>query len=440
MPISSFLGIQTALRGMIAQQEALDTTSHNVANSATPGYSRQQVDLNASHALTIPVNSQEGVGAQIGTGVDVAAISRIRNQFLDVQYRGQNTTLGNATQESATLGNAETAFDEPSRTGISAQLSNFWNDWSSLANATDSTRTAAQQALVDDAGTLTDTFNTLANELRTDQSDAQTQYDSLTGANGTVATDARQLAALNDAISHAVAVGQSPNDLMDQRDQLIDQLSSLANVSVTDLGNGAERVDFGGVTLVDPTATNGYTWPQTLTNPGGQLGALQDLASPTGRIAGYLSQLDDVANRLVTAVNGLQPGRPFFDPAGTTASTIRVVAAPADVQTGTSGDSGDVTLANQIAQLRGGTVDQTYNALVAQVGSDVQGANAGEANAQALVDATQDSRDSVSGVSIDEEVTNLMTFQRGYQACARALTTMDQDLDTLINRTGTVGL
>ncbi|MCW2951816.1 MAG: flagellar hook-associated protein FlgK [Conexibacter sp.] len=442
MPISTFTGIQTALRGMLAEQQALDTTSHNVANSGTKGYSRQQVVLSATNPLVVQANSSvNGHGAQLGTGVDVTAISRIRNIFLDVQYRGQNSTLGDATAASQGLNTAQTAFNEPSTSGIARQLSNFWDAWSTLANTPETnTGAGARQALVTSAGTLASSFRTLSDQLTSDAANAQTQYNALTGANGTVANDAKQLAMLNDAISHATAVGQSPNDLLDQRDSLIDELSSLARVSVTDLGNGAQRIDFGGVTLVDPSATGGYTWPQTLTSPGGQLAALANLASSTGPLLGYRDTLDAIARSLVTAVNTLQPTSPFFDPTGTTAAALAVVATPASVQTGTSGASGDNGLATQIAQLRGGTIDQTYSALIARVGGDVRTSNLAQTTAQSLVDAIDNNRQSVSGVSIEEEVTNLMTFQRGYQAAARAMTTMDDVLDTLINRTGRVGL
>jgi flagellar hook-associated protein 1 FlgK len=439
---STFVGIQTALRGLLAQQQALDTIGHNVANSGTKGYSRQQVVLAATNPLLIPANSSvNGHGAQLGTGVDVTAISRIRNTFLDIQYRAQNTSLGDATAAAQGLDQAQTAFNEPSDAGVSRQLSNFWDAWAAVANAPETdTGAGARQALISSAATLADSLKTLSDQLTTQASQAQAQYTALTGANGTVETDARRLATLNDAISHATAVGQQPNDLMDERDALIDDLSSLAQVSVTDLGNGAQRIDFGGVTLVDPSVAPGYRWPQTLTSPGGQLGALANLASATGPLLGYRDTLDGVARSLVTAVNALQPASLFFDPTGTTAATISVVATTTSLQTGASGATGDNGLATQISELRGGAIDQTYNALVARVGADVQASETTKTTAQSLVDAIDNSRQSVSGVSIEEEVANMMTFQRGYQAAARAMTTMDDMLDTLINKTGRVGL
>ncbi len=436
---SSFFGLQTSLRGLLAQQQAIDITGHNIANANTVGYSRQEAELEPTPAYVIPANSVDnGSGAQLGSGVDVASIQRIRDQFLDLQYRAQQMNLGDATARTDSLDQAQTAFDEPSDNGIQAQLSRFWDAWSAAANAPEDA--GARAALVTGAQTLTSTFRAVSDQLTTVAQQAQDQYDAITGPSGDVGNMASQLAGLNRAIGDAVVQGQQPNDLLDQRDALLDRLSQLGQVSVTDMGDSRLRVDFGGVTLVDPSTPTGYNWPQTLTAPGGQLGALLDLASPTGPALTYRSQLDAVASSLVTSVNALHTSTPFFDPAGTTAATIDVVATTATVQTGSTGAAGANDVAQAIAGLRGGTTDQLYQALVAQVGTQTQAAETAQSTAQSLSDAVDSRRQSVAGVSLDEEMMNLMRFQRGYQASARTMTTMDDMLDTLVNRTGKVGL
>jgi len=436
---SAFFGLQTSLRGLLAQQQAIDVTGHNIANANTAGYSRQEAVLEPTPAYLIPANSvNNGSGAQLGSGVDVSSIQRVRDQFLDLQYRAQQMSLGDATARTTSLDQAQMAFNEPSDNGIQAQLSRFWDAWSAVANAPEDA--GARAALVTGAQTLTSTFRAVSDQLTTVAQQAQDEYDSITGPAGDVANMASQLAGLNRAIGDAVVRGQQPNDLMDQRDQLIDRLSQLGQVSVTDTGDDRLRIDFGGVTLVDPSTPTGYTWPQTLTAPGGQLGALLDLASPTGPALTYRSELDAVADDLVTSVNALHTSTPFFDPAGTTAASINVVATTATVQTGSTGASGANDVAQAIAGLRGGTTDQMYQALVARVGVETQAAETAQSTAQSLSDAVDQRRQSVAGVSLDEEMMNLMRFQRGYQASARTMTTMDQMLDTLVNRTGTVGL
>src|SRR4051794_4591765 len=123
MPISSFYGLQTSLRGLLAQQRLLDTTGHNIANASTQGYSRQEASLVAAPALEIPAGGiAGGAGAHLGSGVDVQAFRRIRDQFIDLQYRGQNTNLGEWKARATSLSQAEGSLSEPGENGINQQL------------------------------------------------------------------------------------------------------------------------------------------------------------------------------------------------------------------------------------------------------------------------------------------------------------------------------
>ena len=438
MAISSFMGLQTALRGLLAEQTAIDTTGHNIANANTPGYSRQTAELVTSTPMTIPAFSNvTGGGVQIGTGVDVETISRIRNTFLDVQYRSQNTAYNDASTRAGILDQVQTGLAEPSDHGIASQLSAFWNAWSDVANAPQSQ--SARQALINSATTLTNSFNQVDQQLSTIQAQAATQYADLTGSTGQVQSDANQIATLNSSISAAMAAGQNPNDLLDKRDALIDDLSSLGKVSISDPNhNGLLQVNFGDAAtpLVNGTTV---TWPQTMTAAaGGELGALLNLSGSSGQLATYRSNLDAVVNQLVTSVNALHTSTPFFS--GTTAATVSVAATAATIQTSSTSNAGANDIALAIAGLRGGPADQAYASFISSVGSDVQSTESTEQISQSVLNAIDDQRKSVSGVSLDEEMTNLVEFQRGYQASARMLTTIDQMLDTLINRTGAVGL
>jgi flagellar hook-associated protein 1 FlgK len=437
MAISSMMGLQTALRGLLAEQEAINTTGHNIANANTPGYSRQAPEFTESYPLTIPAYSNvTGGGVQLGTGVDITTISRIRNLFLDVQYRSQNTTANDASTRSGILDQVQTGLAEPSDRGLSSQLQAFWSAWSDVANAPQSQ--AARQALINSAQTLTTTFNQIDQQLSTIQSQTAAQYAALTGTTGQVQSDANQIAQLNQSISQALAAGQNPNDLMDQRDKLIDDLSSLGKVSVTDPGNGLLQISFGDAAspLVSGTTVN---WPQTMTAAaGGELGALLSLSGSGGQLATYRASLDGVAAQLIGAVNALHTSTPFFS--GTDAATIGVAASAGTIQTSATSNPGANDVALAIAALRGGATDQAYASFVSSVGSDAQSVGNTEQTAQAVLAAIDNQRKSVSGVSLDEEMTNLVTFQRGYQASARMMTTIDSMLDTLINHTGTVGL
>jgi flagellar hook-associated protein 1 len=440
--ISTFLGMQTALRGLLAQQRGLDITSHNISNANTVGYSRQEALLSPSLAFKLEAGALlDGGAAEIGTGVDVLQYRRIRDGFLDIQYRAQGTNLGHQAQVAKSLDQAELAFAEPGENGLAHRLTQLWSAFSNLANAPENPGT--RQALVEHARSLTAAFAQLDSQLATVAQQAADEYASLIAPTGDVQAIADEIAKLNENIAATIATGAQPNDLLDRRDALLDQLSELGQVSVTELASGSIQVRFGDAAteLVDDTTV---TWPQALTAPGGKLGALMDISSPTGSIRQYRDDLNTAARTLADTVNAIHnngSGVDFFTyVAGSEASTLTVAVSAANVRASSTGDSGANDIAVQLSQLRGGAADQTYSSLVSRVGNDVREAKRQESSAHVLRDAVQDRRESTSGVSLDEEMSNLLRFQRAYQAAARTLNTMDEAIDTLINRTGRVGL
>lgn len=441
MGVSTFTGLQTALRGLIAQQQALDTTGHNISNASTPGYSRQEAVMSASTPLRLTTGAPGGGKAELGTGVDVTGYSRARDQFLDLQYRAQAMRLGGLATRVQGLETIEGALAEPGETGISQQLQTFWSDWEGLAN--DPENTAARQAVIEAGRSLATSLAELDEQMTEASEVASAQYAAITGTSGEVETIGKEIAALNGAIRSSITSGSEPNDLLDRRDLLLDQLSVLGQVSVNELNDGTIEVGFGDAAtpLVEGTTV---TWPQTLSEPKGKLGALLELSRPGGTIESFQVELDKFAEEFGDAVNTLHEsggGPAFFAyTGGAGASSLEVVVAAGEVQTASDGTPGGNDIATAIGALRGRTVDRTYAAFVTRVGTVMDEARKGETNAQSLLDTVQERRESVSGVSLDEEMTNLVRFQRGYEASARTMTALDEALDTLINRTGRVGL
>jgi flagellar hook-associated protein 1 len=437
MSIPTLQGLQTALSGLLAEQQAMDVTGHNIANANTEGYSRQVAVLETNQAIPVPALSAiTGQGAQLGTGVTVETYTRIRNAYLDAQWRTQNSALGGASTQAEELEQAQGAFNEPSATSIASQLSEFWSTWNSLANSP--TSQAAKEGVVAAGQRLALAFNQLSTQLGTISAQAAQQYETRTSATGEVADYARQIAQLNGQIRQAEQARQPPNDMLDRRDLLLDKLSALAQVTVTRQADGTDTVSFGDAAkpLVEGTTVN---WPQTLTSAaGGQLGALLSLTSPAGPLAGFQTELDATAALVASTVNALHTSTPFFT--GTTAATLAVAVGATEVQTSSTEAPGGNDVALAIAGLRGGTADQAYSGLIGQLGSTVRGAQNEQANLQTTLTAIGNQRQSVSGVSLDEEMTNLISFQRGYQASARTLTAMDEMLETLIEHTGRAGL
>jgi len=434
MSIPTLQGLQTALSGLLAQQEALDVTGNNIANANTEGYTRESVILRPSLPIDIPaISSRTGEGAQLGTGVSVETINRIRNTYLDAQYRTQNSSLGAADTQAEELGQAQAAFNEPSSSGLASQISAFWSAWNELADAP--TSEAAKEGVVGAGEQLADMFHQVSSQLTTISTQAGEQYAALTGPTGEVAQDAAQIAQLNGEIKLDEEAGEPPNQLLDQRDLLLDKLSSLASVTVEKQPDGTDTVSFGDAAkpMVEGETA---TWPQELTAAaGGRLGVLLGLTEAGGPLASYQAALDAVAGGIASAVNALHTSTPFFS--GTTAATLQVAVTAAQVQTSSTEAAGGNDVALKIAALRGGAAEQDYAALVGKVGNDVKGARDEQTNLQSTVTAIGNQRQSVSGVSLDEEMTNMISFQRGYEASARTMTAMDSLLETLIEHTGT---
>jgi flagellar hook-associated protein 1 len=429
MAISSFSGINLALRAMTAQQAALDVTGHNIANAQTVGYTRQRAEMATPSAVT----TLQGTGAvALGQGVDVTSLARLRDTFLDLQVRAAQLAAGQDGATATALGQVEDVLAEGTDSSLGALLDRFWSSWQDLSSQPESS--AAKTAVAGHATTLAGALQTLDARLQALGGAAAAQATQLQAAGGPVDQAAQELARLNAAIGQAVTAGSQPNDLLDRRDLLLDRLSELGQVSVTDLGSGSIEVRFGDA-LAPLVSGPTVTWPQTLTAPGGEIGALLTFSGTT--VPAYRAALDGVAAGLTSTVNGLHP-TPVFS--ATTAATFTAVVTPGSVRASSTAAAGGNDVARAIAALRGGAADTAYADLVQRIGMDAATANAGEATSKAVLGQLEARRQSVSGVSLDEEMANMIRFQRGYQASARAMSTVDEMLDTLINRTGRVGL
>lgn len=309
-----------------------------------------------------------------------------------------------------------------------------------MANAPESS--AARNALVGIGATLANAFVTLDKQLSVVGAEAAGDYAAITAAGGEISSIGSEISQLNAQIKSGLA-GEVPKDLLDRRDLLLDQLSGLGQVSVATLSNGAVQVKFGDAAalLVDDTTVTRH-------HPGGKLGALLQFSGPTGTVASYRTQLAATARSLADGVNALHttpatvPATPayFSFTAGNEAATIALNVTAAQVRRSSTPGVGGNDIALAIAELRGGAPDQAYQAFVARIGTEVQEARRQQKNAHVLTGAVDERRMSTSGVSLDEEMVNLVRSQRGFQASARTMSTMDEMLDTLINRTGRVGL
>ena len=243
---STFFGLEIAKRGMFTQQSALSTTAHNVANANTPGYTRQRVNFVQTEPYPPVSKNSPTIPGQLGTGVEAGTVERVREGFLDIQYRSENNKMGYWENRANALEKMEEIMNEPSDTGLSITMDRFWQSLQDLA--LDPTNAGARSVVRERGVAVAETFNYLATSLKSIQGDLKNELDvSVKQINSLAA----QINNINKQISEIEPNGYLPNDLYDERDRLIDQLSSLANVKVSNTKSGGNALDIaeGSVTI-----------------------------------------------------------------------------------------------------------------------------------------------------------------------------------------------
>jgi flagellar hook-associated protein 1 FlgK len=471
-------------RALQAQETGMAVTGQNLSNVNNSAYSRQRVQISTS----IPTPTAVGLE---GTGVQVTGIQQLRDSILDGEVRDESSVGGYWTGQQSALQNAQAELSQfldlsasgtdstssttssTSTSSLSDQLNSLFNAFQSVA--TDPTSTAQRQALVSQAQILTSSLNQASQSLTSLNGTLNTALDNdVTSANQLLS----DIAGLNGQIAKATANGGSANDLNDTREQDLEQLANLTNIQTTANTDGTVDVSVGGAQLVsgsqvldtlqtyDPgtgqllirTATSGTN----LTLTGGTIQGTIDARD--GALQTLRTGLDTLASNLITQVNNIystgydlngNTGANFFT--GTDAATIGVNAAlqndptlvqaagvagaPAPGNPGVSGAPGDNTVALALAQLGQQPIaalgNQTFSDSFARdetaFGFSLSNANNQVTNYNSVNTMLLNQRDSVSGVSIEEEMSNMITYQYAYEASSKIITTTDEMLQTLIS-------
>jgi flagellar hook-associated protein 1 FlgK len=482
---STFGGINTALTSLYAQRRGLDVAGQNIANANSEGYTRQRVRMAAQTGTMHP-----GIYTttdQVGAGVTVTGVERNRNEYLDARGRIEHGTSAYMASQKSAYDQIESILAEPSDTALQARMHDMWDAWNDVANNWQDPST--RSALLERSRTVAITLNDAHSQL-------STQFDAMHNETGAFVDQVNKLgasiASMNEQIVVATQTGTPANELMDTRDNAVNQLAELVGATAQAKPNGAMNVYIGNTSLVEsfstrtlrvagPTTLDGITatdkvalqWTDTgaTATPGGTMGGMLDTMNSV--VPGIVSELDNVASSLASTVNtamvgdgtpahppgytadgmvGTTSGRtpstgiPMFT--GTTAGSITVaIADPADVafSRGNPLDPTTPALDHGAADGLSGTgssssgPDAVYRTLIGQLGVSAQAAGRRSEIQDSVTEQVDVSRQAESGVNLDEEMTHLLTFQRGYEAASRVLTTVDSMLDQLINRTGLVG-
>lgn len=484
--MASFSGLIIGKSAIHAAQRSLDITGQNIANSATPGYTRQRVDLQSVGGPGVPAFWSKYNGT--GEGVRVTGVSRLYDEFLEARARNSNAALGALEEEQKSLAAVERTVNEPTDQGLRQAVNDMWKAWSKITTAPKDSapRNAAYQSMV----TVVDQLNRSASSVATQWEDTRAELDANITDINSMATD---VATLNKAIRNNTIAQVPSNELLDQRDYLIAKLAKLTGATVAPMAVtppneafGAVDVYIGGEKIVEginaysvvasgpannvagATDTVGITWAS-----GPNIGGVVTLDS--GSVNGQLKALntilpkfaqsfDQVAQQLADTINAQQllgytinapaaaavpNGQALLTAAdgvttvGISAATIRMAASSNEsslaISTGNPNApvgaiaNGDNALAMAAHASDTTGAISTYNDMIVGLGVQAQSVNRNVDVQRNVVKQAEDARDNVSGVSLNEEMANMVQFQHSFDAAAKFISAIDSMLDTLIN-------
>lgn len=447
--------------GLAAFQQSLAVTAHNMANVNTNGYSKQDAILDEA----LPINGRPG---QIGTGVQVTAIQRHVDSFINGQLLASRQQLGQHDASNSALADIERLFGDSQGQSLGTDLNNLFNAFQDVA--TDPSNVTARSVLLSNAQTVVARFHQADSTLTTQQQSLDQEIGQTVT---TINTLTQQVADLNDKIGQAELSGQHANDLRDQRQRLVNDLGEQVSVTALEGPHGQLSIFTGnGQTLVDnirayslagvPNSGNsglldiqyrGGGTPVSIVSviSGGRLKGLLDARDQN--IPDTLTKLNTLASNLVTEINtqhqsgvGLDgsTGLNFFNASGVTARSIAVgltdgrQIAASDSAGGLPGNNVNaLALADlqhkSISALGNATLNGYYQTTAAGVGSDAQQASQDLDAQQTLQSQLEAHWSEVSGVSLDEELVNMMTYQRAFEASSRVVVMADELMQTILS-------
>jgi len=479
-------GISVALQAMLASQQAIRTTENNVANANTPGYHRQQTVMKAARAYPSPgLYTSSANAGQIGAGVEAESIQRFNTDFLDASVRRETAASSYWSGKADLLRAVEVQVMEVKGSGLISEMDAFWDGWRSLES--DPTNSTLRTDLLEKTRSLADGFKSRLTHLKTLRTDLNQRLEPLVTD---VNSHAERVAELNKEILAVQSSGNQPNDLIDERSRLLEDLSRKIGATTNFFSNGQAQVMVGTHVLVsssssspiaiapDAAGLNQLTWKSDGSPVGvsrGEVGAILEARDQI--IVGQIKDLNTVATALIHRVNNVHragfglnnsTGNALFT--GTNAEDIALNAALTtdDIAAAAAVNSpGDGSIAKALADVQNErlltddmvipdpipanwpvpndagnslTLQSAYNNRITQLGLDIKAADKNASSRQLVLETLEQQRDSISGVSLDEEAANLVAYQRTYQAAARLMTALDEMIDRVINGMGRVGL
>ena len=448
-------------KALTVQQKGIYVTGNNIANVNTPGYSRQRLNLSSD----VPLNT--GIGP-VGSGVTANEIERVYDRFLGVQINNETQGLGQWEAYKHSVERVEMVFDESGGYGLNQVMSEFWNSWQDLTN--NPSGSIERNVLVAKSEMLTATLSQNYEDLQQIQRDIDSNIE---GAVGEINRLSENMVDLNQKIIQTELGGHTANEYRDQRDLVLKELSELIDISSFEDANGGVTVSVGsGQVLVEGTHTytlstqpdaSGHRDITWIDSSGNSVIISDDISK--GKLKGWLdardvdisdslNKLDTLASDLMGAVNsrhrlgfGLDnsTGNDFFSGAATAAGIQvnpliavdinRIAAAQGADKPGDSRNAIAIANLQEAQTMNGGTATFSayYDSMVSDSGIAVQQATSYYDHQSQMVLQVENYRESISGVSIDEETVNLIKYQNAYQAAAKLINTADEMMETILS-------
>lgn len=454
-------------RGMMLNQSALQTTSHNIANKSVEGFSRQRVDVQTNPAIGDGRN-------RIGTGAMAAGISRTNNPWLEKQIEREGSSLAFAEGRAGSLQKLESVFNEQTIKGLNGSMTDFFNSFRELASNPESG--VSRTVVRDSTSNLVRNFREMGHQVDTVTEDLNRQIEAgVRDVNGIV----KEVSQLNEKIMNVEMTGANANDERDRRDLLVKQLSEKLDINYAeDTKNGMLSITAGRTGIL--VGGTSYEQIKTTTTDDNKVQIMYELSKggmqvditdqfKRGSIGGAIEvrdnlvvdlkgQLESLSYNIASEVNKAhvegfdrtgKPGENLFDipqDGQYTLQDLKVNRAILDdagliSAAAKPGAVGDNTTANVIHSLQFKpfmeegkyTFDDYYNSKVGQIGIMAQRANGAFDSQKNIVDQLKNTRESISGVSLDEEATKMIEFQKSFEANARIIKMADEMFDTVLN-------
>ncbi len=452
--------LEIGRKALTIAERQIQTSSHNIANQNTPGYSRQRVIQESAYPISDALGSY-------GQGVEMNRLERVRDVYLDNEYRRVNSNFNSWNKMSQKMNQLQTKFNEPSDFGLNSMMNQFWDSWEAVANNPANIQNRSD--LLSKTSSMIDSFRNINDSLEVSRQEINNE---MIGVADNINDISEQLSKINLRIINAEASGKPANDLRDQFDLLIDELSVYGDVTVTQRGgDGTSVVYFGSDEIVKHDHFQEISIKESnesghkILNIVWEHNSEEVSALYNGEIAGlkkmrdvyiedYQTKLDTLAVEMSTQVNAIHTkgydlsatptsGRYFFANDVTGAGDIEIDGSilnnPQCIAASYGGEEGDNRIALEIAELRHtSAVEGTksfndyYGSLIYNVGQDTSNAITNTEIESSKLKQIDSFRESIKGVSTNEEAANLIKYQQSFQAAAKIISTADNLMQAII--------